>query len=501
MQHVTPQMILIIIIGYFLMLIGISWFTSKNSDNSTFFSANKNSPWYLVAFGMIGASLSGVTFISIPGVVGAGGTNMAFSYMQMVYGYLAGYFIIATVLMPIYYKYNLTTIYGYLGERFNVYAYKTSAAYFILSRVAGSAFRVYLVALVLDAFVFAPMGLSFNFTVAMTIFLIWVYTFKGGIKTIVITDTLQTFCMIAAVVATIVIIGQQMNLGPLEIVSTIRESEYSRMWFFDKGWNDPNNFFKQFISGALIALVMTGLDQDMMQKNLTCRNLKDAQKNMFTFSISLVLTNMIFLALGALLYIYANQQGIDIPQKTDQFYPTIALQHLSPVVGILFIVGLIAAAYSSADSALTALTTSFCVDFLDFEKKGRSELQKQRTRMKVHLGFSVLLMLVIIIFHYLNNEAIVNSLFKAAGYTYGPILGLFAFAILTNRQLPGWPVLIICIAAPILSYIIDTNADVLLNNFQFGNMIIALNGFITFAGLWMVSSRGSAELNPSVIIK
>ena len=493
MQQVTPQIILGIILGYFLLLIIISRFTSKNSDNRTFFNANKNSPWYLVAFGMIGASLSGVTFISIPGVVGAGGTNMAFSYMQMVYGYLVGYFVIATVLMPVYYKYNLTTIYGYLGERFNVYAYKTSAGFFILSRVAGSAFRVYLVALVLDSFVFAPMGLSFNFTVAMTIILIWVYTYKGGIKTIVITDTLQTFFMLSAVIATIIIIGGEMQLNPFEIISTIRESEYSRMWFFDKAWADPNNFFKQFISGALIALVMTGLDQDMMQKNLTCRNLRDAQKNMFTFSVSLVVTNMLFLGLGALLYIFATKQGLEIPAKTDQFYPTIALQHLPPLVGVLFVVGLIAAAYSSADSALTALTTSFCIDFLDFEKKGRSESQKKKTRMLVHLGFSVLLMAVIIVFHYLNNEAIINSLFKAAGYTYGPILGLFAFAILTSRDLPGLATLIVCLMAPVISWILDANAAALLNNFQFGNMIIALNGLITFAGLWLISKKPNYE--------
>ncbi|MBK9256659.1 MAG: sodium:solute symporter [Saprospiraceae bacterium] len=489
----SPQMILGIIIAYFFMLICISWFTSRKSDNNSFFNANKNSPWYLVAFGMIGASLSGVTFISIPGVVGAGGTNMAFSYMQMVYGYLVGYFIIATVLMPIYYKYNLTTIYGFLEERFGIYAYKTSAGYFILSRIVGSAFRVYLVALVLDTFVFAPMGLSFNFTVAMTIFLIWVYTYKGGIKTIVITDTLQTFCMISAVIATIVIIGQQLQLSPLEIFSTIKNSEYSKMWFFEGGWNDPNNFFKQFISGALIALVMTGLDQDMMQKNLTCRNLKDAQKNMFTFSLSLVATNFLFLGLGALLFIYAAQQGIEVPAKTDQFYPTIALNHLPPIVGVLFIIGLIAAAYSSADSALTALTTSFCIDFLNFEKKNRSEPEKKKLRIFVHLGFSFILLLVIIFFHLLNNDAIINSLFKAAGFTYGPILGLFAFAILTKRNLPGPGTLIVCLLAPVLSFILDMKAAELLGNFQFGNMIIALNGFLTFIGLYAISSLPTVE--------
>lgn len=497
MQSISPLTILYIILGYFVLLIAISFFTAGKADNRTFFTANKNSPWYLVAFGMIGASLSGVTFISIPGVVGAGGTNMAFSYMQMVYGYLAGYFIIATVLMPLYYKYNLTTIYGYLNARFNPWAYKTSAGYFILSRLVGSAFRVYLVALVLDSFVFAPLGLSFNFTVAMTILLIWIYTFKGGIKTIVVTDTLQTFFMLSAVMATILLIGEQLSLSPGEIIPAIRNSEYSRMWFFDRGWNDPNNFFKQFISGALIALVMTGLDQDMMQKNLTCRNLRDAQKNMFSFSIVLVFTNLLFLGLGAMLYIYAVQSGVPIPAKTDQLYPTIALQYMSPIVGVLFIIGLIAAAYSSADSALTALTTSFCVDILNLEASPASEKDKSRTRQWVHIGFSVVLMLMIIVFHSLNNDAIINNLFKAAGYTYGPILGLFAFAILTRSKLPGWPVLLVCLLAPVISFIIDSSSAQWLGGFQFGNMIIALNGLITFAGLYIISVINMRN-NPTV---
>jgi len=487
MSQLTPIIILGIILGYFVMLILVSFFTTRKSDNQSFFNANKSSPWYLVAFGMVGASLSGVTFISIPGVVGSGGTNMAFSYMQMVYGYLVGYFIIATVLMPIYYKLNLTTIYGYLEQRFGVYAYKTGAAYFILSRVIGSAFRVYLVAIVLDRFVFEPLGVSFELTVTVTIFLIWVYTFKGGIKTIVITDTLQTACMLMAVVLTIYLIGDKLQLDTIGIVNVIKNSDYSQMWFFEGGWNDPNNFFKQFISGALIALVMTGLDQDMMQKNLTCRNLKDAQKNMFAFSVTLVFTNLLFLGLGALLYIFAIQNGIDIPVKTDHFYPEIALNHLPMAVGVLFILGLIAAAYSSADSALTALTTSYCIDFLDFEKKPRTEKQKKRLRMMTHIGFSIVLLVVIIFFHYLNNEAIINNIFKAAGYTYGPILGLFAFAIMTKRHLPGYPTVVVCVLAPVLSYFIDTNSAYLLGNFKFGNMIIALNGLITYLGLYIIS--------------
>jgi Na+/proline symporter len=487
MESLSPVSILITIIVYFLVLIAISVLTNKDSDNTSFFTANRNSPWFLVSFGMIGASLSGVTFISIPGAVGGNGLNEAFSYMQMVFGYLLGYITIAYVLLPIYYKYNLTTIYGFLEKRFGVHAYKTGAAYFILSRVVGSAFRMYLVALVLDTFVFKSLGIPFELTTVITIILILVYTFKGGIKTIVITDTFQTIVMLLAVALTIYYIGVEFNKSVPAMLTMVRESPLSQIWHLDSGWNDPNNFFKQFISGALITLVMTGLDQDMMQKNLTCRNLKDAQKNMMVFSIILVFTNLLFLTMGACLYLYGNQFGINIPGNTDVYYPTIALQHMPVTIGFLFVLGLIAAAYSSADSALTALTTSFCIDFLNFEKSNNSESDKKRTRIWVHLGFSVLLAAVIIIFQKMNNTAIINNLFKAAGYTYGPLLGLFAFAILTRRNLPGMPTVVVCLVAPVLSYLINDNAAEMFNGFSFGNLIIALNGILTFAGLYLIS--------------
>jgi len=489
MESLSPTFIALLILAYFIMLIVVAYFTKGSSDNKTFFSANKNSHWFLVAFGMIGASLSGVTFISIPGVVGGTGTNIAFSYMQVVFGYLIGYFIIATVLMPIYYKHNLTTIYGYLEQRFNTTAYKTASAYFLLSRMVGSALRLYLMALVLDKVVFSPLGISFEITVAITIFLIWVYTFQGGIKTIVVTDTLQTTFMILAVVMTIILAGQGLEWDIATITNKIYQSEYSRIWFFEGGWSDPNNFWKQLLSGALIALVMTGLDQDMMQKNLTCRNLRDAQKNMLTFSIILVLVNLLFLCLGALLYIYAAEKGISLPEKTDQFYPMIAMEHLPGIVGILFIIGLIAAAYSSADSALTALTTAFCVDFLEIEKSNASEKEVTRKRMITHITMSIIMIVVIILFYKFSSGAVINQVFVAAGFTYGPILGLFSFAILTKRQLPGIPTIVVCIAAPILSYVIDTNAGKLLNGFEFGNIIIALNGLISFIGLYLISSK------------
>ena len=486
-MSLSPGLIIGVISAYFLFLIVISYITGKGANNETFFLANRKSPWILVAIGMIGASLSGATFISIPGVIGGDGLNMNFSYMQVVLGYLVGYFIIATILLPLYYRMNLTTIYGYLSERFGIVSYKTGAAYFLLSRIIGASFRLFLVAIVLDTFVTRPLGLSFTATVSITIVLIWVYTFKGGIKTIVWTDTIQTICMLTAVTLTIMAISQSLQLDFKGMWSEMSDGGFTKIFYFEGGWGDPNNFFKQFISGALIAVVMTGLDQDMMQKNLTCRSLGDAQKNVFTFSIILVFANLLFLTLGALLYIYAASEGITIPERTDLLYPEIALNHLEPAIGIVFILGLIAAAYSSADSALTSLTTSFCIDFLDFEKKERSEKDKRRIRLITHIGFSLLLLVVIVVFKAMNNDAIINSLLKAAGYTYGPILGLFAFGMLTNRVIFDRWALVVCISAPVISFILDYNSDSLLNGFQFGYMILALNGMLTFLGLLSIS--------------
>ncbi len=485
----SPISILTVVLVYFAVLIGISHFTSRKAMNQDFFIGSKQSHWLLVAIGMIGASLSGVTFISIPGVVGAGGANMGFSYMQMVFGYLAGYLVIATVLMPLYYRMNLTSIYGYLHDRFGVVSYKTGAFYFIISRIIGASFRLYLVTIVMDKFVTGPLGIPFWLTVVVTIILIWSYTFKGGIKTIVITDTLQTVFMLTAVVLTIIGISKSMGTDISGLIEQVKASEYSKMFHFGDGWSDPNNFFKQFISGALIAIVMTGMDQDMMQKNLSCKNLGDAQKNMFTFSIVLVFANLLFLGLGAALYIFAQSKGIDIPAKTDQLFPTIALQYLSPAVGLVFIVGLIAAAYSSADSALTALTTSFCVDFLGFETSDKSESSKKKTRLMVHIGFSIVLLFVIILFNNLNDASVINKLFKVAGYTYGPILGLFTFGILTRYKIKDNLALVVAIIAPILSYIFDINSADWFGGFKFGFLILLLNGFLTFVGLWFISHK------------
>ena len=482
-EQLTPTIIIGIIAGYFLLLMVISYFTGRNSDNNDFFIAGRNSPWYLVAFGMVGTTLSGVTFISVPGWVEAD----QFSYMQMVFGYLLGYFVIATVLMPMYYKMNLTSIYTYLEERFGVAAYKTGAGFFLLSRTIGASFRLYLVAIVLQQFVMNAFGVPFWVTVLVTIILIWIYTFQGGIKTIVVTDTLQTLCMIVAVVATVIAIASKLNLSFGEIFSTINESQYSQAFFFEGGWGDSKNFFKRFLAGASIAIVMTGLDQDMMQKNLSCKTLGDAQKNMFWFSIVLVFFKFLFLCLGALLFTYAIQVGIDIPERKDLLYPTVALQHLSPAIGIIFLLGLIAAAYSSADSALTALTTSFCVDFLDFEKSDAEEAEKKRTRLWVHIGFSMLLFLVILVFWAINNDSVISAIFNVASYTYGPLLGLYAFGFFTKRKITDKFAPIVCCLAPVLTFLIDEFSHVLLFGYQFGFELLILNGALTFLGLLAIS--------------
>ncbi len=488
-QELTPVVILSIIAAYFVLLMGISFLTGRESTNEQFFLAGRNSPWYIVAIGMIGASLSGVTFISIPGSVGAGGANQAYSYMQMVFGYLLGYAVIALILLPLYYRLSLTSIYTYLGRRFGLTSYKTGAGFFLLSRTVGASFRLYLVGIVLQKFVMDSFGVPFWLTVLLTIVLIWVYTFRGGINTIIWTDTLQTICMLSAVTLTIFAIGDALETDLAGLIDRVQHSPYSQMFFFDEGWGDPNNFFKQFFAGALITIVMTGLDQDMMQKNLSCRNLGDAQKNMFTFSFILVFANLLFITLGALLYIYAAEVGLALPEKSDQLYPTVAIQYLSPVTGIIFILGLIAAAYSSADSALTSLTTSFCVDFLGFERSEATEKAKRRTRFWVHIGFSLLLLLVIVGFDALNNDAVINNLFYAAGFTYGPILGLFAFGMMTRLRVRDNLVLPVALAAPVLSFIIDYFSERLLAGFQFGFLIIALNGLITFLGLLAISYR------------
>ncbi len=478
----SPQLVFFVIAAYFSLLIFISWLTSRKSNSASFFTANKQSPWYLVAFGMIGASLSGVTFISVPGWV----ADTKFYYFQMVLGFLVGYFVIATVLMPLYYRLNLITIYTYLEKRFGFRAYKTGSAFFLLSRVIGSSFRLFLVAGVLQLGFFNAFHIPFWVTVAVTISLIWVYTFRAGIKTIVWTDTLQTFFMITAVIVTVFIIGNKLDLDFNGIISVIKKSDYSTV--FDWEWQSENNFFKQFLAGAFMALVMTGLDQDMMQKNLTCRNIKDAKKNMFWFSITLVPVNLIFLSLGILLYYYAVQSGIHIPAKSDDLYSFLALNHLSIFAGVIFLLGITAAAFSSADSALTALTTSFSIDFLNLDIH-KNNKKTNRTKRFVHIGFSVLLFLVILIFKALNDESVVSAVYTAAGYTYGPILGLFAFGLISKREVKDKAIPFIAVISPILVYFINMFSDTLLFGYKFGFELLIVNGALTYLGLWLFSKK------------
>jgi len=487
--EISPILLIAIIGCYFAVLIGISYLTGKNIDNKKFFLAGKNSPWWLVAVGMIGSSLSGVTFMSIPGVVGGEGKNMAFSYMQIVFGYLAGYAVIVFVLLPIYYQNQLTSIYGFLGNRLGVESKWTGSGFFILSRLIQSAFRLFLVAIVIQEFITGPWGLPFWLTVVITILLIYIYTFKGGINTIIWTDPLQTIGMIGAVILTVFFLSNSMDISVVGLFGKVWSSDYSKIFFFEGGWQDPNNFYKQFLSGALITIVMTGLDQDMMQKNLSCNKLIDAQKNMITYSLVLVPVNLLFLSMGAMLYMFAANNGLEIPLRTDELYPTVALQHLPAIVGVIFVLGLTAAAYSSADSALTALTTSFCVDFLGFNLEQEETRRSRIVRRSTHIAFAVLLGIIIILFNELNDDAVITKLFDAAGYTYGPLLGLFLFGILTNRSLRGKWVILVCVISPVLSYILNTNSVNWMNGFQFGFTIIALNGLITFAGLLLISRK------------
>ena len=484
----SPTLILSIIAAYFVLLFIIGKVTSKGADNDSFFTGNKNSPWWVVAFGMIGTSLSGVTFISVPGWVG----TSQFSYMQMVLGYLVGYTVIATVLMPLYYRLNLTSIYTYLDDRFGRYSYRTGASFFLLSRTIGASFRLYLVAGVLQLTIFDAWGVPFVATVIGTIVFIWLYTYEGGIKTIIWTDTLQTLFMLLAVILTVGIISQELGFGFSEMVSTIKNSDYSKVFFFDDV-NSPKYFWKQFMAGAFISIVMTGLDQDMMQKNLSCKNIGEAQKNMFSFSFVLVFVNLFFLALGSLLYLFATAKGIEIPAKTDDLYPLLATSGQLPlIVGVLFILGLIAAAYSSADSALAALTTSACVDILDIEKKPKQDQTK--LRKQVHVVMSALLVLTIMIFKWANDESVISAVFRVAGYTYGPLLGLYAFGLFTKLNVRDKLVPIVCVTAPILTYVINANSEAWLGGYKFGFELLILNGTITFIGLLLVSKKSELKL-------
>ena len=484
----SPTQILLLIAAYFGVLLLISYFTGKNDSNADFFKAGKTSPWYVVAFGMVGASLSGVTFISVPGWV----DGSQFSYFQVVLGYMFGYFVVAYVLMPIYYKLNVTSIYEYLEQRFGFVSHKTGAFFFFVSRVLGAAFRLYLVAIVLQQFVFDAWNVPFEITVIISILLIWIYTNKGGIKTIVWTDTLQTLFMILAVILSIYFINDSLGWSFSEFLASSELEEYSKILVTDS-FLEKSHFIKSFVGGMFITICMTGLDQDMMQKNLTCKTLKDAQKNMISFSIVLVAVTFLFMLLGALLFIYAKKHNIATPlmdgsPKTDLLFPEIALNSgLEITLAITFMLGLVAAAYSSADSALTSLTTSFCVDFLNIEKKPQD--QQKSIRKKTHIAMSVMLVIVIIIFKYVLSSNVIDSLLTVAGYTYGPLLGLFAFGIFTKKQIKDKYVWIVAIISVILTAVIGNIPAESLGGYVVGYELLPINGLLTFIGLVLISRK------------
>ena len=484
----SPFLLISIILIYFVVLISITYFTAQDDSNEVFFKANKNSPWYVVAFGMIGASLSGVTFISVPGWV----DSTQFSYMQIVIGYFFGYLVIAYVLLPLYYKMNLTSIYEYLLTRFGPQSHKIGALFFLLSRILIASFRLFLVASVLQYFILDTWHVPFELTVILSVLFIWLYTYRAGIKTIIWTDTLQTFLMIAAVIFSVVLILDKLPFSLVEFINSEDFKNQSKTIFNDS-INDSKYWLKSFLGGMFIAIAMTGLDQDNMQKNLTCRNLKEAQKNVISLGVILIPVNFIFLFLGALLFTYANSYQVEIPiiegkVKTDLLFPEIALhQNLGSGLAIVFILGLIAAAYSSADSALTSLTTSFSIDFMDLNSK--SEKDKKKSRKWIHLIFSIILILVIIAYRYVLQDNVISSLLKVSSYTYGPLLGLFSFGILTKHKLKENWVWLVAIAALALSYAINTFSTSLFNGYQFGYEILMVNGLLTFLGLYLIRIR------------
>lgn len=476
----NPVYGLSLILLYFGILVFVSWFTSRGeTDTQAFFVANRSSRWYLVAFGMIGTSLSGITFISVPGMVQAS----KFHYLQMVLGYLIGYGVIANVLMPLYYRLQLVSIYTYLEQRFGYWAYKTGAGFFLLSRLLGSSARFYLVLSVLHLAIFSHFHISFGFSVALGLLLIWIYTWKGGMKTIIITDTLQTFCMLVAVAISIYFVSSETQLSKASLFQFVQENPLSAVWNTDLV--SKNFWLKQVLAGAFIAITMTGLDQDMMQKNLTCRSLAEAKKNMYWFSGILLLVNAMFLVLGLLLYQYAAEKGIALPEKSDQLFPLLALSHFPTWLGLLFLMGIIAATYASTDSALTALTTSFCFDFLDFSR--RSEEERMRLKFRVHLLMSAAVLVVVLLFHQWNESSLIVTVFEIAGITYGPLLGLYA-AGLYARFAPrdNWIPFIACFAA-LFSYLLKKNSKVWLGGYEIGFEILLVNGALTFLLLWISS--------------
>lgn len=486
----SSSIILLCVAVYTVLLFSVTWWTSRGATNESYYVGNRSSKWYLVAYGMIGASLSGVTFISVPGAVGLS----QFSYLQVVLGYLLGYLVVAYVLLPVYYRLHLTSIYSYLEQRFGNSSYKTGAFFFIISRVVGAAFRMYIVVNVLQVFVFDAMGVPFFATVTVFIVLILLYTYQGGVKTIVYTDTLQTSFMLLSVILSIVFIMKEMHLDPAGVYHKIAESQYSKVFFGD--WHLKSFFPKQFFGGMFITIAMTGLDQEMMQKNISCKTLKDAQKNVLTFSAVMFIVTTLFLVLGALLYIYAAETSVPLMATaggkviSDNVFPHIALHYFGMVSAVFFIIGLISASYPSADGALTALTSVFCLDFLGLKNdETKTEEEKKRIRQRVHIGFAAVLLLVIVIFKLVNNDAVINNLFTWATYTYGPLLGLYAFGLFSRRALHDKWVPLVCLVSPVICVLLSEYSERLFCGYRFGFEMIILNGALTYGGLWGISKK------------
>ncbi len=477
----SPVLVLITIAAYFAILFTISYIAGRKADNAGFFVGNRKSTWYVVAFAMIGSSISGVTFVSVPGMV----ATSNFSYLQMVLGFVAGQFIIAFLLIPLFYKMNLVSIYEYLENRFGLSSYRTGAWFFFISKMLGAAVRLFLVCLTLQLLVFDPLKLPFILNVIATVALVWLYTFRGGVKSLIWTDSLKTFCLVVSVVLCIYYIASDLNLSFTGMVNTVVDSDFSRFFFFDDV-NDKRYFFKQFLAGVFTMIAMTGLDQDMMQRNLSCKNFKDSQKNMITSGISQFFVILLFLMLGVLLYTFTAQNGITNPAKSDELFPMVATGGYFPViVGVLFIVGLISSAYSAAGSALTALTTSFTVDILG--TKGKSEQEVVTIRKRVHIGMAIVMGIVIFIFNILNDTSVIDAVYILASYTYGPILGLFAFGMLTKKQVRDKYIPLVAILSPILCFILQKNSEVWFNGYAFSYELLIFNAFFTFIGLCLLT--------------
>ncbi len=478
----SPIAVIITIAAYFVILFTVSYIAGRKADNAGFFVGNRKSSWYVVAFAMIGSSISGVTYVSVPGMVAVSG----FGYLQMVMGFVAGQFIIAFVLVPLFYKMNLVSIYEYLENRFGISSYRTGAWFFFISKMLGAAVRLFLVCLTLQLLVFDPLGLPFILNVIITVVLVWLYTFRGGVKSLIWTDSLKTFCLVVSVVLCIFYIASDLNLSFTGMIKTVAGNDMSRIFFFDDV-NSKQYFFKQFLAGVFTMIAMTGLDQDMMQRNLSCKNFKDSQKNMITSGVFQLVVIFMFLVLGTLLYTFAANEHIQVT-KGDQLFPVIATGNYLPViVGILFIVGLISSAYSAAGSALTALTTSFTVDILG--TKGKEEKDIVKMRKRVHIGMAAIMGLVIFVFNILNNTSVIDAVYILASYTYGPILGLFTFGILMKQSVRDKYIPLVAIASPILCFILQKNSIAWFNGYQFSYELLIFNALFTFAGLCLLIKK------------